>query len=509
MEQRVPGVLPQYAEDMPTRELCGWTYRSDRFADAVTRLLVTERFAAHARPQGIDLVAVIRHARRARRLYLLRDITLVLCLAALVASAVGCAAAVTASDGRRLVVCLEAALCALLAGGVLVYVWGWVLTRSAQAVHWGDGAPRDGAAPVDAALESDLDALQDANVVLYQSQGRGGEKPFVDSGVLVLQRTWPSIDISRPARNDDGDELTVTEVKPAALHAYMAEHLARTAGLDGLRACNRLYVQGDRARDLDHGRLFAKERRRPLVNVDTALVDEGITAEGTAMRTYLTLELVGTGGSYVVTMHVRARVSKSQLSWQLAAYYLPPVDGSYGGHPMGGGEVAWRLLGFTRAHLGAQLFGSAGRVLDRPARYVRDGVRLLWRSHRVRRPHGYFDYGASGTLRAAVSDPDRSHDQTQQLDAQLALQRMQEALLTLTERFLKEHGIDTSGLREARVTITMQTYNFRGPINGQNVFGDGGTNILTGTGSTPGTPDRAGPGTTSAPSEGAAGQAGA
>ncbi|MEV4340440.1 hypothetical protein [Streptomyces sp. NPDC049590] len=493
---------------MPTRELCGWTYRSAEFADGMTEHFVTERFRAHGRPQGLDLVAVVRHACRARRLHLFRDVMLSLCLAVLVAGVVGIAAALVSRDMARLAGCLRLAVYALLAAAVVAYVWNWGLTRFQQAVLWGEARPRDGAGPVDAALESDLEALEAANVVLYRSKGRGGEEPFVDSGILVLQRTWPSIDISRPAPGDGGDRPAMSEVKPAEVHAYMAEHLPRAAGLDGLRACNRLYVQGDRVRDIDRGGLFGKGRRRPLVNVDAALVDEGITAASMAMRTYLTLELVGSGGSYVVTMHVRARVSQSQLSWQLAAYYVPPVNAGFGDRPMGWAETAWRTLGFTRARFRADLFGSAGRVLGRPRRYLTDGFRLLWRSHRVRQPHGYFDYGASGTLRAAVSDPDRTHDLTQQMDAQLALQRMQEALLTLTERFLEEHGIDTSGLRDTRVTITLQTYNFSGPIHGQNIFGDGGTNILTGTGSSPDAPERAAQGTPPVPSGSTAGGTG-
>ncbi|MEU3075377.1 hypothetical protein [Streptomyces laurentii] len=493
---------------MPTRELCGWTYRGTEFADAVTKLFVMERFRAHGRPQGLDLVAVVRHARRARRLHLFRDITLSLCLIVMAAGVVGMVAALIVRDMARLTDCLRLALYALLPAAVLAYVWNWVLSRFQQAVHWGDARPRDGAGPVDAVLESDLEALEAANVALYRSKGRGGEEPFVDSGVLVLQRTWPSIDISRPAPGDGADRPDVTELKPAELHAYMAEHLPQAAGLDGLRACNRLYVQGDRVRDIDGGALFGKGRRRPLVNIDTTLVDEGITAASMAMRTYLTLELVGSGGSYVVTMHVRARVSKSQLSWQLAASYVPPVNAAFGGRPMGWAETAWRALGLTRTRFRADLFGSPGRVLGRPARHLANGFRLLWRSHRVRRPHGYFDYGASGTLRAAVSDPDRSHDLTQRMDAQLALQRMQEALLTLTERFLKEHGIDTSGLRDTRGTITLQTYNFSGPIHGQNIFGDGGTNILTGMGSSAGDPGQAAQGTPPVPSGSAAGPAG-
>lgn len=89
------------------------------------------------------------------------------------------------------------------------------------------------------------------------------------------------------------------------------------------------------------------------------------------MRTCLTLELVGSGGSCVVTMHVRARVSKSQLSWQPAASYVPPVNAVFGGRPMGWAETAWRALGLTRTRFRADLFGAPGRVLGRPARHPR------------------------------------------------------------------------------------------------------------------------------------------
>ncbi|TJZ54329.1 hypothetical protein FCH28_14330 [Streptomyces piniterrae] len=482
MEQRGESVLPQYSADAVTRKLCGHAYRRMDFAVAMTRMFVTERFRAHGQPQGIDLVAVVRHARRAGRLFLLRDATLVLCHAALLAGVAGSIAAVVERDPARLGTCLRLALGGFVVGTILVYVWGWVLWRIAQVVQWGQAAPRETAAPVRAGLEAELAKLDEGNVVVYSALGPDGEQPFLGSGIDVLERVWPGIDVSRPAEDDQGRELDIKGFTAQELHAYVTERIADLAGLDGLRALNRLYVQGHHVRDLGTN-LLPDPLQRPATRIDPGLVEAGVTETSEVTRTYLTLELVGTRGSYVVTVHVRARLARTRLSWEISAYYLPPVYAHLDGKPtrrLGIGEHAWTMALFTRQELLEQLLGSIRRLLQRPARRLADAVRLLWRRLMIARPHSYYDYGAGGTLRAVASDPERQGDYTQRMDAKDAIQRIQQALLRATEQFLEEHHINTSDLRDAKKTINNQTYNFSGPINGQNIFGNHGINFAAG-----------------------------
>ncbi|MGP8296487.1 hypothetical protein ACTPOK_00625 [Streptomyces inhibens] len=482
MEQRGKSVLPQYSTDAVTRKLCGHEYRRMDFAVAVTRMFVTERFRAHGRPQGIDLVAVVRHARRAGRLFLLRDATLVFCLTALIAGVVGSAAAVFARDPARLGTCLRLALGGLVTGAVLVYGWGWGLWRIAQAVQWSQAPPRETASPVGAGLEAELDRLDEANVAVYSASGPDGEQPFLGSGIDVLETVWAGIDVGRPAEDDQGRERDVRKFTAQTLHAYVIEHIADLAGLDGLCALNRLYVQGHHVRDLGTN-LLPDPLQRPATRIEPGLVEAGVTETNEAMRAYLTLELVGASGSYVVTVHVRARLARNRLSWEISAYYLPPVYAHFDGRHtrrLGIGEHAWTMVKFTRQELRKQLLGSASRLLRRPAQRLADAVRLLWRRLMIARPRSYYDYGAGGTLRAVAADPDRQGDYTQRMDAKDAIQRIQQALLRATEQFLEEHHIDTSELREAKKTVNNQTYNFSGPINGQNIFGDHGINIAAG-----------------------------
>ncbi|MFE1253870.1 hypothetical protein [Streptomyces fungicidicus] len=124
-----------------------------------------------------------------------------------------------------------------------------------------------------------------------------------------------------------------------------------------------------------------------------------------------------------------------------------------------------------------------------------DAVRLLWRRSRVARPRNYFDYGAGGTLRAVASAPSRQGDYTQRMDAKDAMQRIQQALLRATEQFLEAHHVDISDWRRTQRIITTQTYNFSGPINGQNVFGNHGINIAKNLRLTPGPDGGTGGGT--------------
>ncbi|WP_217144346.1 hypothetical protein [Streptomyces sp. AC627_RSS907] len=482
MEQRGKYALPRYTADTVTRQLVGHLYRYMPFAVDVHRLFVTERFRAHGQPQGIDLVAVARHARRAGRLFLVRDLMLLVCLAPFVAGLVDGFMAFLTKDGARLGRSLLLVLGALAAGTLVVFTWTWVMWRLAQAVQWGTTPPRDSAPAVGAVLEQELDALDDANVIVYSAEGPEGDQPFLGSGVSVLEKVWAGIDVARPAEDDAGEKLTAKEFTAQELHAHVAEHVADIAGIDGLRAHNRLYVRGHHVRDLE-AELLPDRLRRPVTRIAPELVEEGVTETGDVMRTYLTLELVGARGSYVVTVHVRARLVRSRLSWEVSAYYLPPVPAELsakGTRPLDLGPHLLKVLDVTRGQLRNDLFGSVRRVLRRPLRRLADAMGLLWRRYRISRPRSHFDYGAYGTLRAAAATLQREWDYTQRMDARDAIQRIQQALLHATEQFLTAHHIDTSDLRHAHKTINNQTYNFSGPISGQNNFGNRGVNIVTG-----------------------------
>ncbi|MFI2505368.1 hypothetical protein [Streptomyces sp. NPDC018972] len=498
MEQWRKSDLPRYSADAVTRELVGHVYRRMDFTVALTRMLVTERFRAHGQPQGIDLVAVVRHARRAGRLFLLRDAMLLICFAAFTAGVIAGLAALVAQDAARLIRCLCLILGAVGTGAVLVFVWTWIMWRIAQAVQWGEAPPRDRAPAVGAELERELDALDDANVIVYTAKGPDGDQPFLGSGIGVLETVWAGIDVSRPAEDAGGGKHPVETFTAQELHAHVAEHVGDLAGIDGLRIGNRLYIQGHHARDLGE-ELLPDPLKRPATRIAPKLVEAGVTETDDVMRTYLTLELVGARGSYVVTVHVRARLARSRLSWEISASYLPPVYAHLSDaytRPLGFGKHALTVLRVTREQVRDQLFGSARRMLRRPARRLADTVRLLWRRNRISRPRSYFDYGAGGTLRAVVSDTDRQGDYTQRMDARDAIQRIQQAVLRATEQFLAAHHIDTSDLRQAHKTINNQTYNFNGPINGQNVFGDHGIILAAGLHRGPGPHPGAGKGTT-------------
>ncbi len=498
-EVPILGKLPKYHDDMATRKLCGHLYRDTAFAADVLDMFLTDKLRARSRPVGIDLVAMLRHAGRAQRLHLARDAMLTACLATLVAGVVGLVATIAVADWNRgrLATFLLMACYALLASIPLVYVWGWVLWRGAQRVQWGDATPREGAAVLDEGLEAELDALDDANVVAYTTSF--GEHPFVGSGIEVMETVWAGIDVSRPAKGGRSDgkndgqgdgknvgngssngRLTIKPFDAVDLHAYVAEHAAEFAGLDGLRASNRLYVRGHHVRDLGTA-LLPDPLKRPLTRIDPALVEAGITETGNVMRTYLSLELIGASGSYVATVFLRARLFHSRLSWELSAYYLPPVYAFLGDESrqhFGVAEQAWKLLPFTVKHLRPQLLGSVGRLARRPVGRLGSELRHALDRHRITRRRGLFDYGTAGTLRAAASDPDRTEDYIQRMDATDAFQRIQQAVLLATERFLKDHNVDTSDLKQARRTVNNQTYNFTGPVTGQNIFGDHGINAI-------------------------------
>ncbi|MEV7865878.1 hypothetical protein AB0P17_07185 [Streptomyces sp. NPDC088124] len=469
-----------------TRQLCGYAYLDMDFASTVLKLFTVERFRAHGAPLGIDQVAVVRHARRAERLRSARDVLLGLCLVALVLAMVGAAAATQAGAHQARPLLhryLNLGGWALLAAVLLVYGWGWFVWRTAHLLHWGEAGPREGARPLDSLLEAELDALDEANVRAYATTYDGrrpladGEHPFVGHGSLVMETVWPGIDVGRAAEDKQGHKLTIKPFDGAALHAYVAEQAAGIAGIDGLRARDRLYVRGHHVRDLGT-ELLPDPMRRPVTRIGPDRVAEGVAASGN-VRTYLSLELVGSDGTHVETMFLRARLTQSRLSWEVSAYAVPPLWASIGEKvdelPLGPGERAFRLLGYTLRELRPQLFRSVGRVSRRTARPLRDRVRLWSNRRRIVRRQSLFDYGTLYTLRAYVSDGNR-WDYLQRMDARDTLQRLQQAVLLATERFLTEHNVDASDLKRIQKVVHNQSYNFNGPVVGQNMFGNHGTN---------------------------------
>ncbi|RSS56736.1 hypothetical protein [Streptomyces sp. WAC01280] len=483
MTRQISAALPQYHDDEATRLMCGYVYLNTSFADSVLQDLVSERLRAHGLPLGIDLVALVRHARVARRLHAIRDVLLTACLLVLLFALVAAFVARFGPEedpGERLGDCVRLAAYGLLGATLVTFVAVVVCRRAALRVHRGKGTPREGASAVRSRIEEELDERDETNVVPYGTSGEE-ERPFVGNGVRISETVWAGIEVGRPAQDDQGADLPMAPFSAADLHTRLIERLADTSGIEELRARNRLYVQGHQAHDLG-AELLPDPLRRPRTHIDPALVEAGIAEKDRVMRTYLALDVVGAGGAYVVTMFVRARLSRSLLSWEVSAHVLPPLHAVFrvvSQLPRGWLEEVWQLFGATLSRLWKLLSRAPARLLRRGTQGVRNVWRLWWDRRRITHRKGHFDYGTVGSVRAWAADLDRL-DYLQRMDVLDTFQRLQQGVLLATEQFLKDHNVDTSDFERARTLITHHSYTFKGAVVGQNIFGTGGTNLATG-----------------------------
>ncbi|MGW1249138.1 hypothetical protein [Streptomyces sp. NPDC002535] len=478
MARRQLPTLPTYRKDAVTRQLCAHVHLDEHFAREVDTELTADRMTALGLPLGIHLIALARHARAAVRRHERRDRLLSRLFLALWA---GLAALVWGLVSGTAV--------GLWAGGALVLgslagTW-WAVHAAlsaawstAQDVYWGTERPETLAEPVERTAEDRLRALAKANVVPYTASA-ARTHPFVGSGTKIKDVVWQPIDVSRPAEDpaNPGRKLTIVPFDAVDLHTYVAKEMAKIAGLEGLRARNRLYVSGDHVPLLAH-ELLEEPQGRPRAQIDTDLVRTGLLSPGAGMRTFLSLERVSDGGRVIVTMQLRARLHHPSLSWEVLVFVIPPVDDVYhrvSALPFRGFERTWKLLTTTRRACWPALRGAWGRNSGRRSRDRARARELRHWRREISERQLVFDHGATGSIRERISSWDQMlHND--RADSRDYLHRLQSGVLTATERFLKDHQVDTSSYEQAVQVISTQTYNISGDIHGSNVGNHGVVN---------------------------------
>lgn len=474
--RRLPA-LAQYRSDAVTRLLCAGAHLDENHAREVLAELTEDRLKATGLTLGVDLVALARHAQAAARRIDERDRRLALLCAAGVWPAVPVALLGLVAGPAALA--QGAVLAALLAYGA---AW-WLVRRTesaardaAQAVEHGTDRPMDLAPGVGAGVEDRLREHKRANVVPYTARAER-TNPFVGSGAKIKEMVWQPIDVSRPA--DDpagGGKLPIKPFDAVDLHTFIAREMEHIAGLKGLRARNRLYVLGDHVAYVGAD-LLPDRLQRPRPQIPKQLVQAGLVQPGAGMRTYLSLERTGEGGRVIVSMHLRARLQHPSLTWEVAAYGIPPLQARfYRVHtlPVGGFERWWDLFRHACRTTLPLLLGAAARLWRRGrerSRRARDLDRLR---REIERKHLLYDYGAVDSIRERVSDW-RQLGFSERTDSQDFLQRLQQGVLIATERFLKDHNVDTASYDQAQQVINTTTYTFQGDIHGPGNYGAGGT----------------------------------
>ncbi|WP_275462485.1 hypothetical protein [Streptomyces noursei] len=457
----------------------------DHFARQVHEEFTADRMAATGLPLGVNLVALVRHAQQAVKRVDTRDRRLAWLFAGL-----GAAVLLTVYGlGSGLSVVAVVGSC----GIPVTFGAAWWLVHHAEcearaaalAVFRTGAKPEDLAPPVLQEVENRLRELKRANVMPYTAAAER-KNPFVGSGRKIKEVVWQPIDISTPASALGGGKLNITPFDAVDLHTYVAHEMAKIAGLEGLRARNRLYVLGTHVQRFG-AELLPDPLGPPRAQISKQLVQAGLAHPGAGMRTYLSLERVGEGGRVIVSMHLRARLQHPSLSWEVAAYAIPPVSNRYGRVnylPLDGFERWWSQVRCATKATWPALRGAVGRNHRRRSERNRKARELeKWRREVTKR-HAVYDYGAADSLRERVASwGELGH--SDRTDSQDFLHRLQQGVLIATERFLKDHNVDTSSFDKAQQVINTQTYNFSGDITGSSNFGNNGQVTSYGQGAQP------------------------
>ncbi|MGW2821002.1 hypothetical protein ACWC24_08345 [Streptomyces sp. NPDC001443] len=463
--------LPKYRTDLVTRRLCATAHLDEPFARAVWSEYAEDGLQATALPQGINLVALVRHTRQALTRLHQRD--RVLALAALALPATTLVALWQVIAGHR----GAAAIAGLAAAAVLAGSW-YVTFATELRCRWaalaltGDAALNDLAPPVDPAVESRLESMKKANLVAYHSAVEA-VNPFVGSGWRLTEAVWRPIDVSRPAKDDQGREQQIIPFDAADLHHYLAVEMPKTIGLETLQARNRLYVRGLHVSYMGKD-VLPDPARPPAVVVPRQLVKTGVVTTGAGAETYLCLRMLGPGGRVVVTMHLRAHLLMPRLSWEVAAYVIPPLSERFDAVeylPTGPARLWWHTFRTVNRSFRSTLFGSLGR-LNGENRRLRRLSRGLERDRKeIRKGRRDWDYGAVAGLREAVADWERM-GYSERRDTSHYFKRLEQGVLLATSAFLRAHNIDTSDFEDTeRQVANAPTYNFNGAITGPAMFG--------------------------------------
>ncbi|KUO19078.1 aromatic ring-opening dioxygenase LigA [Streptomyces dysideae] len=464
--------MPQYRKDGVTRRLCASVHLDDEFAQVVDGELTGDRLDAIGLTLGVNFVALARHARVAVRRRAALDRQLAgLCAASAVSLAVGLWG-LASGHGSVAQVGIYGPLGVLAAAWLLVH---HAQSRARAAAHevfrTSPEKSENLAPPVEPEAEAWLHDLKRANVLPYADEA-AREKPFVGSGTVLRKvAVWQPIDVSKPAEAPGGGKLTMRPFDAVDLHTYVARQMESIAGLDGLRARNRLYVLGSHAYLLPD--LVPDRTRRPRAQIPKQLVQAGLQNPGAAMRTHLCLERIGEGGRIIVSMYLRAILNRPSLTWEVATYAIPPLGARFyrvNQLPLAPFDHWWSLVRYATSHTWPELRGAPGRIRGR-GRWQRKRTKYLkkWRRD-ITNQHLVYDYGAPDSLRERISDWEQA-GHNERSDAADFLNRLQQGVLTATERFLEDHHVDTSSFDKAQQIINTQTYNINN-VNGPSNIGN-------------------------------------
>jgi hypothetical protein len=461
--------------------MCATAHLDPSFAREVLDEYTTDRIRSVGLPFGVNLVALVRHALLAdqrgneqdRHLLALEGLFFLGALGGLVALAHG-----HAGLGEWLLV---AAVAVFPVATVVIHRGEWAMRRSVLGLKDGVASPQKLAPAADPALETELKGLRSANMVVYGLEAEA-QNPFVGSGWRITESVWSPIDVGTPARSPGGTPLAPVLFTAADLHQHLAKSMPQATGLTNLRARNRLYVRGPSVAALGPD-VLPDPTRKPLASIPSRYVKAGAAQGNSGMETYLCLWLSGDGGRVLVSMHLKALLHPPMLSWEVAAYVLPPLGPRFklpAEFAASQTRLRWEAVRAAVSGTVRGLFGAAGRLLRRRLRALEQARGLERERQEIRKGYMGHDYGSVNSVRERAAHW-KEMGYSERRDAQKYFKLMVQGVLGCTAQFLESRNIDTTDLKhQQQQIISFQTYTFNGAIGQVQAGNQGQMNINQG-----------------------------
>jgi hypothetical protein len=463
--------LPNFPADKITRYLCYAVHADDNLRDYVLHSVVDSHLQALCPSYGVNLVCVARHAMLAQRRHDFQK-------AAFVVARLLLPLAVAVGVIFRSPVLAVVAIAVVLAAAWLILFWNLRADRlSALRVVTDFSKPEDQADELRPDIEERLQKLARANSVIYAN---GEFDPFIGSGRRLHFYQLNPVTVTRAGDGPGGVKRTLKPFDAIELHQYLATQIP-ALGFDGLRVRNRLYVRGDYAMHVPG--LLPDKLAAPEPVVHSDWVKSAVANPVPLARTYICMERIMSGGDLVVSMYVRAWLEQDLLSIERVIYFLPPLQRRY--RP----TVEFVARGRMGVNLDAALDATrrvlpvlGGRRISgwRLVDYARQRRRAEAQARRQIRAGIPYDYGARTSLREAVAAYD-AKEHFAEADVIDSFKRLGSRLMDCIEKFLDDHGVDTSDFHN-QIQLIDNSVNNIGSIQAATAVVGGQGNIITGHG---------------------------
>ncbi|MCE0537110.1 hypothetical protein LWF15_16530 [Kineosporia rhizophila] len=461
-----PGPEPAQPDDLVTRLLGAACYLHDDIADFAHSSLLFPSRRALSPNWEVDVVALARHASRARELRATRDRWLNLALWSIGAALIGSFVLLVA--GALNLFELVLVVMFLIFWAYVIAVWT-VYTQLRAARRAAIGVVLDPRAdppppPASLAAEEALHDLNHCNAVLYRADGA----PFVGSGVK-LDNWQITIDISR--RTGPGSEpVTGADLQAALLELLPGKVSPRPS------AQHRLYVRGGAsALGVELYRIGPVERdlaealhfRRPVTVVPSAHLQQYYDRRDESARVYTCFQQSALGGQVVVSLFVRAHVANQTLFVEGQVYALRPL------HPelyevrslAAGGSAELQELGPVALSTATALLLNAPSAMMKNARTARQDAANAAEADTEIANRRDVDFGAVKSVREQVTNFDLG-EHFAAADEELYYQVFVRRTMECIDLFLSSRGVDTTEFAGQSAEIISQT-----TTNARTVYG--------------------------------------